>query len=265
MSSDLAYTNPALDRMRAGEVALGMIVRLGRTGDIARIAKSSGHDFIFIDGQHALYDLETVNAIAQTALGIGITPLVRVRSADDPDMPVLLDNCAGGIVVPDVNTADDARRAVARAKFPPVGRRSAGGAVAMFDFRAVPQKDALRILNDNTLLVCMVETPEGVSNVEAIAAVEGVDVVHVGCTDLLANMGKPGAYGDPEALAAIDRVLAACKKNGKIPGVGGDRDIGRQTQFIRNGARFLTTNADIAFLLAEASRRTEALRKALAG
>ena len=111
-------TNPLKEMMKAGKVALGMNVRLARSGDIARIAKSCGHDFIFIDGQHAIFTRETIAHIAHTALGCGITPIARVRSVDDQDVQVLLDNGVMGIVYPDVNTAAEARRAVARAKFP---------------------------------------------------------------------------------------------------------------------------------------------------
>ena len=84
MSQENILTNPSKERMRAGGVSLGMIVRLARSAEIARIAKTTGHDFIFIDGQHALFSVETVGHIAQTALAIGVAPLVRVRSCDDP-------------------------------------------------------------------------------------------------------------------------------------------------------------------------------------
>jgi len=100
--------------------------------------------------------------------------------------------------------------------------------------------------------------------VEAIAAVEGVDVIHVGSNDLLAALGLPGAFGCPEHLAALDRVLAAAKAHGKVAGVGGDRNLVRQVEFIRKGMRFVTTNSEIAFILAEGSRVTGGLRKALA-
>ena len=127
--------NPALERMRAGDVALGMLVRLGRSGDIARIAKTTGHDFIFLDVQHAIYSLETIGHIAQAALGVGVAPLVRVRSAHDPDIALMLDCGATGIVVPDVNTVADAQTAVATCKFAPVGRRSVGGLYPALDFK----------------------------------------------------------------------------------------------------------------------------------
>jgi 2-keto-3-deoxy-L-rhamnonate aldolase RhmA len=109
----------------------------------------------------------------------------------------------------------------------------------------------------------MIETEQGLNNVEEIAAVPGVDVIHVGSSDLLTAMGRPGSYGSPEHLAAMDRVIRAALKNGKVPGIGGDRNVARQVEFIRKGARFLTTNSDIAFMLAEGSRVTGELRKAL--
>lgn len=255
--------NPAKERMRAGDVALGMIVRMARSADIARIAKASGHDFIFIDGQHALFSVETVGHIAQTALAIGVAPLVRVRSCDDPSTPVILDNGATGIIFPDVNSADDARRAVAACKFPPIGKRSVSGGYPNFDFRAVPLTQAVPALNDATLVVCMIETVEGLANVEAIAAVDGVDVIHVGCNDLLTAMGLPGKFGCPEIVAAIERIIAAAKKHGKFAGLGGERDMERQLAFIKSGVRFVTTQTDIGFLMAAANQRTAEIRKGL--
>jgi staphyloferrin B biosynthesis citrate synthase len=255
--------NPIKARMTAGEVALGMIVRLARSGDIARIAKTTGHDFIFMDRQHALFSLETAGHIAQVALGCGIAPLVRVRSCDDPDTSLLLDNGVTGIVFPDVSSAADARRAVATCKFPPIGRRSVSGAYPIFDMRPVSTGESSRLLNENTLVVCMIETVEGLANVDDIAAVEGVDVLHVGCNDLLTAMGKPGAFGDPQVVVAIERVIAAANAHGKYAGLGGERDLARQQAFIRKGVRFVTTQTDIGFLMMAAGQRTAEIRKGM--
>ena len=250
--------------MKSGGVALGMIVRLARSAEIARIAKATGHDFIFIDGQHALFSVETIGHIAQTALGIGIAPLVRVRSCDDPATPVILDNGATGIIFPDVNTDAEARRAVDACKFPPVGKRSVSAGYPQYDYRAVPLTQAVPALNNSTLVVCMIETVEGLANVEAIAAVDGVDVVHVGCNDLLTAMGLPGKFGCPEIMAAMDRVIAAAKKHNKFAGLGGDRDLERQRDLVKKGVRFVTTQTDMGFLMAAASARTAEIRKSLA-
>jgi staphyloferrin B biosynthesis citrate synthase len=94
--------------------------------------------------------------------------------------------------------------------------------------------------------------------------VDGIDVIHIGSNDLLAALGAPGTFGSPLHLEAVDRIFAAAKKHGRIPGIGGDRNLARQAEFIRKGARFITTNSEIAFILAEGSRVTGELRKALA-
>jgi 2-keto-3-deoxy-L-rhamnonate aldolase RhmA len=256
--------NPVKRRMAAGEVALGLNVRLARSPDIARIAKASGHDFLFIDTQHSIFDLETIAHIAHTALAIEVAPLVRVRGIDDPDVSLLLDNGVAGIVYPDVGSAAQARRAVEVCKFPPLGRRSVAGGYPHFDYRSVPLKESVPALNDSCLLVCMIETVEGLQNVEAIAAVDGVDVVHVGSNDLLVAMGKAGQFDDPDIIAAQDRVIAAAKKYGKFAGCGGNRDVARQVEAIRRGAQFVTTQTDIGFLMASANAWTKGVREALA-
>jgi 2-keto-3-deoxy-L-rhamnonate aldolase RhmA len=255
--------NPVKEKLRAGEAALGIPVRITRAPDVARIAKSTGHDFIFIDGQHAVFDLETTAAICQTALAIGVAPLVRVRGVDDPNASLLLDNGAAGIIYPDVATAADARKAVDRCKFPPLGKRSVAGAYPHFDYRALPLSETMQQLNEHCLLVCMIETVEGLRNVESIAAVKGVDVIHLGSNDLLTDMGKPGQFDDPDIIAAQERVINAARDNGIYAGCGGIRDVQRQVRAIKSGARFVTTQTDVGFLAAAAGQWTSAVRTAL--
>jgi 2-keto-3-deoxy-L-rhamnonate aldolase RhmA len=255
--------NPVKEKLRAGEVVLGITVRISRTPDIARIAKSTGHDFIFIDGQHSIFNPETTIAIAHTALAIGVAALVRVRGVDDPDASLLLDNGAAGIIYPDISTAAEARKAVDTCKFPPIGKRSVVGGYPHFDFKSIPLSESVPQLNEHCLLVCMIETIEGLNNVEKIAAVDGIDVIHLGSNDLLANMGKPGKFDDPDIFAAKERVIKAAHANGKFAGCGGNRDVERQVKAIRRGAQFVTTQTDIGFLAAAASQWTLGVRTAL--
>lgn len=98
---------------------------------------------------------------------------------------------------------------------------------------------------------------------EEICTVDGIDVIHVGSSDLLTATGMPGAFGSPQHLDAVNRIVGAAKKHGKAAGVGGDHNIPRQMDFIRGDARFLITNSDAAFMLAGASRVTGELCKAL--
>jgi staphyloferrin B biosynthesis citrate synthase len=259
----VTLVNPVREKMKAGGVALGMTVRLGRTPDIARIAKSTGHDFIFIDGQHSIFNLETIIGIAHAALGTGVVPMVRVRGVDDPDVSLLLDNGVTGIIYPDIGTAAHARRAVEVCRFPPLGKRSVAGGYPHFDYRPVPLSESMPQLNEACLLTCMIETVEGLNNIEEIAAVDGVDVLHVGSNDLLTNMGKPGKFDDPAIVEAQDRVIRAAKANGRFAGCGGNRDVERQVAAIRRGAQFVTTQTDLGFLAAAAGQWTDAVRKAL--
>lgn len=255
--------NPVRARMRAGHAALGLNVRLARSPDIARIARATGHDFLFIDAQHSAFNLESIAAIAQTAMAIGVAPLVRVRSVEDPDVALLLDNGVAGIVFPDVNTAAEARRAVDRCRFPPLGRRSVSGGYPQFDYRSLPVAQATAALEAATLVVCMIETAEGLANIEEIAAVPGVDVIHVGANDLLVSLGKAGQFDDPVVVEAMDRAVAATARHGGFAGCGGNRDVARQAASVRRGVRFLTTQSDIGFLAAAANAWTTGLRKAL--
>jgi staphyloferrin B biosynthesis citrate synthase len=256
--------NPVKARMRAGQPALGMSVRLSRAPDIARIAKGTGHDFLFIDLQHSIFNLETVAAIAHAALSLGVAPVARVRSVEDPDVALLLDNGVTGIVFPDVNNAAEARRAVDRCRFPPGGHRSVSGGYPHFDFRSLPLSRSAPALNEATLVVAMVETAEGLANLEDICAVPGLDVVHIGANDLLASLGKAGQFDDPIVVEAMDRAIAATKAHGIFAGCGGNRDVARQVAAIRRGVRFVTTQTDIGFLTTAASQWTQGVREALA-
>lgn len=260
---EAANSNPLLERMRADEPALGMVVRLGRSGEIARLAKLTGHDFIFIDGQHGIFSVETIADIAQTALGCGIAPVARVRGFDDPNVQVLLDGGVTGIIYPDVNTPEQAKRAVEACKFAPLGRRSFAGIYPNFNYAPLSMPESIERLNRTTAVICMIETREALDNVEAIAAIPGIDVLHVGLSDLLIDMGIPGEFGSEQASSAMDKVIAACQKNGIYAGMGGDRDTARQVRYIQRGVRFMSTHSDSAFLVEAADARVTGLRKAL--
>lgn len=255
-----ATRNPIQARIAVGGVALGLIARVVRTPEIALIARATDHDFLFIDRQHAAFDLETIATLIATCRGAGIAPMVRLKSPADADAALYLDMGADGLIVPDVNRADQARALVCRCRFPPRGQRSLPGPLVQDDFRPVPPAEAMRNADRATVLVAMIETLEGLDNVDAIAAVEGIDVLHVGCVDLLLSMGRPGAQGCPEILSAVCRVAGAAQRHGKILGIGGDRDPARRAAFVRQGAKFMTTDLDMALLMAGAGSAVAAIR-----
>ena len=263
MSPPTDSRHPLRAKLLAGEPVFGLNVRIARSPDIARVARTTGHDFLFIDAQHSIFNLETIQSIAHTALSIGIAPLVRVRGIHDPDVPVLLDNGVTGIVYPDINTADEARRAVDVCRFAPLGKRSIVGGYPHFDYRSVPLQQAMAALDEACLLVCMIESAEGLANLEAICAVPGIDVIHLGTNDFAANIGKPGRFDDPEVHAAQARVIEVARRHGKFAGCGGNRSVERQTAAIRSGALFVTTQTDIGFLMSAAQQWVGGVRAQL--
>jgi 2-keto-3-deoxy-L-rhamnonate aldolase RhmA len=257
--------NPVRETISRGEVALGLNVRLAHTGEIARIARGTGHCFLYIDAQHAPFNLETMAHLAHACLGYGVAPLVRVRFATDPNIPVLLDAGVTGIVVPDTETAGQAAAVVRACKFAPVGSRSLGGLDIHYDYGPVPTGELMTRLNRTVLVICMIETVAGLEQTEAIAAVPGVDGIYLGGNDMLASMGKSGQYDDPAIYEALDRIVAAAQANGQFAGCGGLMGVRRQAEVIRRGVRFLTTTSDLGLVRSGAARAMSELRAAIEG
>lgn len=258
------FRNRALERMRADEPALGLAVRLNRSGEIALLAQSLGYDFLFIDMQHSGISIETAIEISLTAMPAGVAPFIRVGSVYDQQTPRLLDAGAMGIIFPSVASADEARRAVDACKFAPIGRRSVGGGYPHFSFATHPIGKVVEVLNHETAVVCMIETKEGLDDLEAIAAVDGVDVIHLGANDLLADLGLHGQFDHPVVNETVERILDVCKRTGKFAGLGGDKTPEGQTRFIRSGGLFMSTHSDYHFVATGAGEHVRKLRAAAA-
>lgn len=241
--------NPVVDRIADGSVALGLSVRLARSGEIARIARLTGHDFLYIDTQHAPFDIETIGHIAQTSLACGVAPIVRARGAHDPNLSLLLDMGVSGLVIPDVESAAEAEGVVRATKFAPVGSRSVGGGLPHFDYGPVPAAAAAPALNASTVVICMIESVAGLENLDEIGSVPGFDGLYLGMNDMLLSMGRPSEFDCPEILEALDRVVAVSAANGKFAGCGGIKEINHQIDAIRRGVRFLTTQADAGYII----------------
>jgi 2-keto-3-deoxy-L-rhamnonate aldolase RhmA len=256
---EAAYPNHTKRQLAAGKLALGMGLRQARTVDIAAIGKKSGYEWLFIDMEHGTFDVDTAAQIAAASLPVGITPIVRVPGKEHHHASRLLDAGAQGVVVPHVDTVEEAQRAVSYCKFPPVGHRSIAGLQPLFGFNSVPAADFARIANEETLVVVMVETPLAIRNAEAIAAVPGIDSVLIGTNDLSAEMGIPGQYSDPRIEEAYRIVIEACRKHGKHPGMGGVYEPKLMEKYIKMGMRLILSGSDASFLIAGASERAKFL------
>jgi 2-keto-3-deoxy-L-rhamnonate aldolase RhmA len=207
-------TNPAKVRLSQGGLAIGMGVRGVRGVEIARVMKTAGYDFLFIDLEHGAASVETAYQISVAALDAGIAPFIRVPHGELALGTRCLDGGGLGIVIPHVDTPEEARAMVNAFKFQPVGHRSIGGGYPHFGFAPVPAKDVVTALNDATLVVAMIETPRAVENAEWIAAIPGIDVLLMGTNDLCLELGIAGQLEHEKVVAAIDAVVAACQSKG---------------------------------------------------
>jgi 2-keto-3-deoxy-L-rhamnonate aldolase RhmA len=251
--------NQTKRRLAAGELALGMGARQSRTVDIATIAKTCGFDWLFIDMEHSSMDVDLASQLAMAALGAGITPLVRVPGHEHYHASRLLDNGAQGVVAPHVDTVEEAQRIARACRYPPLGHRSIAGAQPQLGFRTVPVGEATKLVNEITLVVVMLETPKAIANADAIAQVPGVDVLLIGTNDLCAEMGIPGQFTEPRVEDAYRKVIAACAKHGKHPGMGGVYEPKIMEKYIRLGMRFILSGSDMNFIIAGARARAKAL------
>lgn len=222
------------------------------SGDVgtAEICAGAGFDYLLIDGEHSPLSLASIQNQLRTIAAYPTLPLVRVPSNDEVLIKQYLDLGAQSLLVPMVDTADDARAAVAAVQYPGAGVRGVGSALARSArWNRVP--DYLEKARDSISLVVQIESASGVANVEQILAVSGVDALFIGPSDLAASMGFLGQQNHPEVVEAVHRVIATAKSHGKIVGVNAFVHEQAQ-QYLQAGVDFVNVGADVA-LLARAS------------
>jgi 2-keto-3-deoxy-L-rhamnonate aldolase RhmA len=251
--------NLARERLERGELSLGVGIRVLRSVEVAKAMKSSGFDWLFIDLEHGALSIETASQMCLAALDVGIAPLVRVPNGEYSLATRLLDNGALGIVVPHVETSEEACTIVDRLRYPPQGHRGVFSIMPQFDYK--PSADMTASLNASNLIVVMLESAKAIANAETIAAVSGIDVLLIGTNDLCIDLGVPGELGHAKVAEAYAQTIAACRKHGKWPGMGGVYDEKLMRQYIGMGARLILGGSDLGFLMDGAAKRTALLRE----
>ena len=228
------------------------------------IAETMARDGIaaaVLDMQHGLWDVASLIAgIGATHFGGG-SPIVRVPLNDFAMVSRALDFGADAIIAPMINSADDARRFAAAAKYPPLGERSYGPQRAMTLHGRTAPTDYLREANEGTLSLAMIETKAALANAEAIAATPGIDGLFIGPYDLATALsdGKAQDVQAPEVERAIDAIGAAAAKAKKIAGIY-CRDAGRALALAKRGFTLLTIGSDMNFLREGIAAQVKALK-----
>jgi 2-keto-3-deoxy-L-rhamnonate aldolase RhmA len=245
-----------VERLTQGIPVAALGVRGSRTAEIARIARSSGHHAIWVDLEHSTMPIDTAALICAAALDLGLAPFARIPEREYGVIGRLLDGGVLGIIAPRIESAEAAQDIVAACRFPPFGHRSAIATLAHLDFQKMPMAQFNQTLNQATVVKILLESPRGIENAEAIAAVPGVDIVGIGTNDLTAEMGVEGQYRHPDVRKAHETAISACRRAQKPLAIGGIGDLAYAAELIRLGAApFMFTGIDTDLLLAAARDR----------
>ena len=208
--------NPVKQRLAQGERVFGTMVFEFFSPGMPQIAKVAGAEFILFDMEHTALDLPEVKRLVACCRGLDLPPYVRVPATDYHFIAHALDAGATGIMVPMVETVEQAEFIVSCTRYPPAGRRGAAFGFAHDDYTGGDVAAKVAAANARTLVMALIETERGAANVEAIAAVPGIDVLWLGHFDLTNFMGIPGEFEHPAFEAAVRAIGQAAQRHGKL-------------------------------------------------
>lgn len=256
--------NPVKEKLRRGEPSFGTWLSLG---DLyaTRVLARLGWDWLTLDIEHSAIDWSQAAMIFGAVADAGCVPLARVPEGTHHYIKRVLDAGAWGIVVPMVDTVEQARIAIAAAKYPPIGNRSVGGGMHSMNFQATAG-DYYAGANDEILVVLQTESPRGVENAEEIYSLPGCDAIFIGPNDLRAQMrGPDGADPSPEAHEAmVQRVIAAGKKVGTPTGIHA-MDAESALSRAKQGMQFLAVGSDLRMMTQQAQQMLRTLHPERSG
>lgn len=244
--------NPFKQALREGQQRIGLWLSMADAYS-AEICATAGFDWLLVDGEHAPNDLRTTLANLQAIASWPSHPVVRAVQGDAATLKQLLDIGAQTLLVPMVDTPEQAAAAVAATRYPPVGIRGVGAAIARASrWNAIP--DYVHQANENICLLVQAESVTALNNLDAICAVDGIDGVFIGPADLAASMGHLGNPGDPEVQAAIDQAITTIVASGKAAGtLTGDPVQARH--YLALGAQFVAVGIDVSLLVQAVRQR----------
>ena len=234
-------TNTTKAKMAEGSVVFGAIISRFAPDQVEMFG-AMGYDFVMIDCEHGPMDLEQVEHMVRAAEVFGITPIARIPDHTDATILRFLDRGVQGVIVPHVNTREEADSVARASRYYPEGHRGSGGGRVHDYGIGVTRDESVRWVNSQTMVIPMIEETDAVENLDSILAVPGVDVLHVAAGDLGQSMGNPG---QAEVRKVMRQVVPKIAAAGKHVGVGGNSpsDAAGVAEFIKLGASFVTISA----------------------
>ena len=235
-------TNRVKSALKQHRAVSGPIVGEARSNSFVKQMALAGHDFLWFDMEHAMFNWETVANLTQMSLVCDIVPLIRVTDLQYALVARALDAGAQGIVIPRVDTRAQVEEAVSFIKYPPLGHRGAGGE-ARNGYRPTTIPEAIATGNAETLVIVQIESTQGIENLDDICQVPGLDVICVGPQDLSISLGIPGQRQSPVFIEAIQRIIETGTRHGIASGMV-ERNAADFRLWHDFGARFLACNTD---------------------
>ena len=239
--------NPVKTKLAQGAHAFGAMFFEFFSPGVPQIAKNAGAEFILFDMEHAGTDIGLMKQMFALCRGLDIVPMVRVPTTQYHFIARMLDLGAMGIMVPMVETKQQAEMIVSCTRYPPLGYRGAAFGVAQDDYQGGNVKDKIAAIHERTFVICQIETATGLKNVDAIAAVDGVDCIWLGHFDLTNFMGIPAEFDNPKYLAAVKKIITTARKHKRAAGfMAADEKWARE--YVEHGFNIIATGLDSGLL-----------------
>lgn len=246
--------------LQHGGAVLGTSLSEFRSPAVVVSLARSGMDFFVIDAEHSQYDLQTIEDLCIVAREVDLCPIVRIPEINRSYIGRILDAGALGLMVPRIESLSEVEAVVSAARFPPRGTRGFNLGLANTRFRWVdPTSEVMRAVDDEILIIVEIEEQEALRQHEAIASVDGVDVVFIGPFDLSISLGIPGETNHPKLREAVARVIAACGRAGIAAGIPSDESSFER--LLKEGIRFLNYGGDLFFIQDACQRAMQSFRQ----
>ena len=243
-------------RLRAGEWLLGTMITTFASPDLVKILKNCGFDFCMADCEHGSFTTREVSDMIGAGRGFGMPVLVRIPEIRREHVLHYMEMGAAGLLLPNTESADQARQLVDYAKYAPMGHRGVSLSRPHTDFRKVNGPEYMAEANEEGILMCQIESQAGVDHVEEILAVPGIDAALIGPNDMSQDFGILGQYAHPRMTEAMERVMKAAEARGKWSGAhfGSAAPL---KPWIEKGMRLNMWNSDAGLLSLGAKAMTE--------
>jgi len=250
------------ESFRKGKVVIGTWVFEFNTPGIARLLASTGIDFVVYDMEHSGFGIESIRQLMAQTRPLNLAAFVRPPSNEYHLIAPLLDAGASGVIIPKVETVSEATRLVDTCKYYPEGQRGAAFSIAHDDFLPGDVPTKMRAANDAMVCGILIETAEGVENLEGILGVNGIDLVWVGFLDLSLSMGIPGQFSHPQFKEAVNRILQVSEAHRVPVGIlSGNPEQARE--HIHRGYKCICYGGDVWLLQRALSEGVQSIRREL--